>query len=301
MAYSASFLEPQVLAGINGLVLRARGIVEGNVTGLHRSPFHGFSVEFAEHREYSPGDDLRYVDWKVYGRTDKFYIKQFEQETNLSCHLVVDSSESMKFRSPLSPLSKWEYAQCAAAALAYILLNQQDRVGLTVFAEKIRTHLRPEAGMPHWGNIVSVLEGFEPEGKTALGRILNETAERPKQRGMVVIFSDFFTNLAEVELGLKHLRYQRHDLIVFQIVDRQEVTFDIGRPVVLRGLEGGATLAVDPAWLRRAYQEKFRQFCHQLRQICHDSTVDYVFVETIHRFDKVLREFLAFRARYGHR
>lgn len=301
MVYSASFLDPQVLAGVNGLVLRARGIVEGNVTGLHRSPFHGFSVEFAEHREYSPGDDLRYVDWKVYGRTDKFYIKRFEQETNLSCYLLVDSSESMRFRSEGSPLSKWEYAQCASAALACVLLNQQDRVGLTVFADKVQTHIKPEAGMPHWYNIVGVLEGFQPAGKTNLGSVLNETAERAKQRGMVIVFSDFFTDLSAVEKGLKHLRHQRHDLIVFQIVDRQEVTFDIEKPVVLKGLEGGATLAVDPSWLRRAYQAKFREFCLQLRKICHDSLVDYVFVETIHRFDKVLREFLSFRARFGRR
>ncbi len=299
MAFSASFLDPQVLAGINGLVLRARGIVEGHVTGLHRSPFHGFSVEFAEHREYSPGDDLRYVDWKVFGRTDKFYIKQFEQETNLSCHLLVDSSESMKFQSQGSPLSKWAYAQCAAAALAYILLNQQDRVGLTIFSEKVLTHLKPEAGMPQWSNIISVLEQFQPSGKTGLGGVLSEIAERAKQRGMVIVLSDFFTDLSEVEKGLKHLRYQRHDLIVFQIVDPQEVTFDIEKPVVLKGLEGGATLAVDPAWLRRAYQTRFRQFCLQLRKVCHDSGVDYVFVETVNRFDKVLREFVSFRARCG--
>lgn len=297
MAYSASYLDPELLAKIAGLTLRARAVVEGTVTGLHRSPFHGFSVEFAEHREYSPGDDLKYVDWKVFGRTDKFYVKQFEQETNLSCMLLVDGSESMRFKSPNAPLSKWEYAQCVAVALAYIVLAQQDRVGLGVFSEGFTTYLGPEAVGGQWQLIVNCLEKQKPQGKTALAAILHEMAERLSRRGVVVIISDFLSELSSVEKGLKHLRYAKHEVIVFHILDQQEIDFDLHRPVVLRALEQSGEVAVDPHLIRHSYQKCVREFLSQLQRICHNLEIDYVQAVTRDRLDHMLREYLAFRRR----
>lgn len=283
---------------MEGLTLRARAIVEGTVAGLHRSPFHGFSVEFAEHREYSAGDDLRYVDWKVYGRTDKFYVKQFEQETNLSCQIIADCSESMKYRGPLAALSKWEYAQSAVAALAYVILDQQDRAGLTVFGDGIRSYVAPEAGAPRWPDLLRVLEAENPAGKTAFAEALHLTAERLDRRGMVILLGDFFADLAGVQTGLKHLRYNRHEVLAFHIVDPQEELFDFDRPVMLKGLEGRETVSVDPEWLRDAYRRKFRAFRREVEGLCHTLQIDYVFVRTSDRFDRVLREYLFARRRW---
>lgn len=297
VAYSVSCLDPELLAKIAGLTLRARAVVEGTVTGLHRSPFHGFSVEFAEHREYSPGDDLKYVDWKVFGRTDKFYVKQFEQETNLSCMILVDGSESMRFKSADAPLSKWEYAQCVAAALAYIVLGQQDRVGLGVFSEGFRTYLRPEAAGGQWQLIVDALEKEKPQGKTAIDVVLHEMAERLTRRGLVVLISDFLSELSGVERGLKHLRYAAHEVIVFHVLDPQEIEFNLHQPVVLKALEQAGQVAVDPYLIRHSYQRCVRAFLSQLQRICHSLHIDYVRIVTRDRLDHAIREYVASRRR----
>ena len=176
-----------MLARLQRVPLRARGIVEGYVSGAHRSPFHGFSIEFAEHREYAPGDDLRYLDWKVFGRTDKYYLKQFEEETNLVCHLLLDTSESMRYRSDAAPMSKLEYAQRAAAALAYLVLHQQDSVGLVAFDSEIRSLIRASSNPSHLKEILHVMEGVSAERKTATGPIFHDLAERLKKRGIVIV------------------------------------------------------------------------------------------------------------------
>lgn len=295
MAYAPKFLDPQVLSSISGLSLRARAVVEGTVTGMHRSPFHGFSVEFAEHREYSPGDDLRYLDWKVFGKTDRFYIKRFEQETNLSCMILVDASASMGFKSHEAPLSKWEYAQCTAAALAYVVLAQQDRVGLGVFAEEYRVFARPEAGGGQWQQLVQLLEKESPAGTTAIGTILHEAAERLTRRGVIVIVGDFLVDLNQLERGLKYISYANHEAIVFHILDDQEISFDLQHPVLLRGLEISKSVAVDPRLLRHAYRRCLEQYLRNIQRICHGLKVDYVRATTREKLDHVLREYLAFR------
>src|SRR5262245_50645305 len=198
------FLNPDTLARLHGLELRARRIVEGYVAGLHRSPYQGFSNEFAEHREYSPGDDLRYVDWKVFGKTDKFYLKQYEEETNLISYMLVDTSESMRYRSEQAPLSKLEYAQCVAASLAYLILEQQDSVGMVTFDHEIRTLVRASSNPSHMKQLLYVMENSVPEHKTGTGPIFHDLAERLRRRGLVVILSDLFDNVEAMMTGLKH-------------------------------------------------------------------------------------------------
>ena len=213
-----NFLEPHVLAQLQGLELRARRIVEGYVSGVHRSPYHGFSIEFAEHREYAPGDDLRYVDWKVFGRTDKIYLKQYEDETNLLCYLVLDTSESMQYRGPDSPMSKLEYAQCVAAAVAHLVLQQQDSVGLATFDREVRSLVRASGNPSHLKQLLHVMEQTGAVEKTNMGPIFHELAERLKKRGVLIVLSDLFDDVPTMLAGLKHLRHRRHDVIVLQVL-----------------------------------------------------------------------------------
>ncbi|MBI3464611.1 MAG: DUF58 domain-containing protein, partial [Planctomycetes bacterium] len=223
MENAQKYLDPAVLAKLQGLDLKARLIVEGYVAGLHKSPYHGFSVEFAEHREYVPGDDLRYLDWKVWGKTDKYYLKQFEEETNLIAHLLLDISESMRYRSEKAPVSKLEYAQYVAAALAYLVLQQQDSVGLATFDREVRHFVRPSSHPSHLKQLFHVMDETVPERKTAVGPIFHDLAERLKHRAVVIILSDLFDDVAPMMAGLKHFRHRRHDVIVFHVLDPAEM------------------------------------------------------------------------------
>src|SRR5438105_39511 len=204
-----------MLARLHGLELRARRIVEGYVSGVHRSPYHGFSIEFAEHREYVPGDDLRYVDWKVFGKTDKIYLKQYEQETNLVSYFLLDTSESMRYQSEGAALSKLEYAQCVAASLSHLILAQQDSVGLVTFDRAIRALVRASSNPSHLQQLLHVMQETVPERKTATGPIFHDLAERLKKRGIVLILSDLFDNIESLMAGLKHFRHRRHEVIIF--------------------------------------------------------------------------------------
>lgn len=289
------YLDPQVLARVQGLRLRARLIVEGYVSGVHRSPFHGFSVEFAEHREYSPGDDLRYLDWKVFGRTDKYYLKQFEEETNLFCYLLLDSSESMAYRGPTAPMSKLQYAQCAAAALAYLILNQQDNVGLVSFDEEIRAFIRPSSNPSHLKQLVQVMEQTVPERKTRAGAIFHELAERFKKRGIVVVLSDLFDDLESIGAGLRHFRHRRHEVIVLHVLDPAEIEFPFRQTILLRGLEQWPSLLVEPRSIRKAYLQQFEGYLRRLRRTCRMHNIDYVLLRTDQPLDVVLSTYLASR------
>jgi uncharacterized protein (DUF58 family) len=293
---SLKFLDPRTLAKLQGLTVRARHIVEGFVSGLHRSPYRGFSIEFAEHREYSPGDDLRYVDWKVFGRTDKFYLKQYEDETNLLCYLVVDASESMRYRGPDSPLSKWEYAQCMAAALAWLVLQQQDAVGLAVFDRELRTFIRPSSTPQQLKQILHVLETAETDKKTATGPIFHELAERFKKRGVVVILSDLFDDTASMLAGLKHFRHRRHDVVLSHVLDAAELDFPFREQTLFKGLEQMPEVVTDPRSLRRAYLEEFQAFLTAVQKGCRANQMDYQLMRTDRPFDVALSSYLAERA-----
>jgi uncharacterized protein (DUF58 family) len=292
-------LDPQRLARLEGLQLRARLIVEGYVSGVHRSPYHGFSIEFAEHREYAPGDDLRYLDWKVFGRTDKFYLKQFEEETNLVCSLLLDTSESMAYQGPAAPMSKLEYAQCAAASLAYLVLRQQDSVGLVTFDQEIRALVRPSSNPSHLKQILHVMQEAAGERKTATGPIFHELAERFKKRGIVVIFSDLFDDVDSILAGLKHFRHRRHEVILFHVLDPAELDFPFQQTTLFRGLEQLPDVLIEPRALRAAYLREFERFIHRVKQGCRMHQIDYVLMRTDRTLDVALSSYLASRMKRG--
>jgi len=284
-----------VLARLEGLALRARRIVEGYISGMHRSPFHGFSIEFAEHREYAPGDDLRYLDWKVFGRTDKFYLKQFEDETNLVCTLLLDTSESMAYQGPGAAMSKLQYAQCAAAALAYLVLQQQDAVGLATFDHEIRSLIRPSSNPSHFQDLLRVLEEAAARQKTATGPIFHDLAERLKKRGIVVVLSDLFDRVDSLVTGLKHFRHRRHEVIVFHVLDPAELEFPFQRTTLFRGLEQLPEVLVEPHAVRKAYLRQFQEYQRRIQEACRTHQIDYVLMRTDRPLDLVLSSYLASR------
>jgi len=289
------YLDPEILASLEGLQLRARRIVEGYVSGVHRSPYHGFSIEFAEHREYVPGDDLRYVDWKVFGRTDKYYLKQYEEETNLVCHLLLDTSESMRYQSGTAAMSKLQYAECAAAALAYLILQQQDSVGLVTFDQEIRALVRPSSNPSHLKQLLQVMEDSVPERKTATGAIFHDLAERFKKRGIVVILSDLFDEVDSMMAGLKHFRHRRHEVILLHVLDPAEMDFPFHRTTLFRGLEQLPDVLTEPRALRKAYLNEFGRFVRRLKKGCRMHQIDYVQMRTDQSLDVALSSYLASR------
>lgn len=295
MAETQRFLDPAVLARLQGLELRARRIVEGYVTGVHRSPYHGFSIEFAEHREYVPGDDLRFVDWKVFGKTDKFYLKQYEEETNLVCHLLVDASESMQYKSDDAPMSKLEYAQTIGAALAYLILQQQDSVGLATFDNEIRAFVKASSNPSHLKQLLHVMEQTKPERKTRTGPLFHDLAERLKKRGVVIILSDMFDDVPSMLAGLKHFRHRRHEVILFHVLDPAELDFPFRSITMFKGLEQMPEIVTDPRALRKAYLEEFGKFLQSVRKGCREQQVDYVEMRTDASLEVALSSYLASR------
>ncbi len=292
---SSPLLDPHTLARLQGLELRARRIVEGYVAGLHRSPYQGFSNEFAEHREYAPGDDLRYLDWKVFGKSDRFYLKQFEEETNLICYLLLDTSESMQYQGPGAPLSKLAYGQCVAAALAYLVLHQRDAVGLVTFDQEIRQLMRPSSSPTQLKQLLSVMEQTTAARKTRVGPIFHDLAERLARRGIVVIISDLFDDLDSMIAGLKHFRHRRHDVIVFHVLDPAEIDFPFQHITMFKGLESLGKVVTEPRSLRAAYQHEVQSFLKRVRTGCRAQQIDYLTVRTDQPLDTVLTAFLSAR------
>jgi len=291
------YLDPQILAKLQGLDFKARLIVEGYVSGLHKSPFHGFSIEFAEHREYASGDDLRFVDWKVFGKTDRFYLKQYEEETNFGCYLLVDTSASMRYKSDGAAMSKLDYAQHVAAALGYLILHQQDSVGLATFDSQLRNFIKASSHPSQLKQVCHVMDQAPAEGKTSLGPIFHDLAERIRKRGLVVILSDLFDDVEQISLGLKHLRHRRHDVVVMQVVDPAEVDFPFQDQTLFKGLEEVAEQLTDPRSLRAAYQKEFNGFLQDVRHSCYDLHMDYTLLRTDMPLDVSLRTFLINRSR----
>ncbi len=305
-------MDPAILARLKGLRLRAERIVEGFVSGLHRSPYQGFSNEFAEHREYVPGDDLRYVDWRAFGKTDKIYLKRYEEETNLIGYLVLDISESMLYQSKASggrkptddavenaslgaPMPKLEYAQTVAAALAYLILHQQDAVGLATFDDRVRQLLRPSGSPAQLNPLLAAIGQQGEQQKTAAGPIFHELAERFSRRGVVVILSDLFDDPESLLAGLKHFRHRRHDVIVMHILDPAELEFPFQQPTLFKGLEQLGELLVDPARLRKAYKQEFDKFQKEIAAGCRAQGADYVLMRTDRPLDAALTAYLHHR------
>ncbi len=299
------YLDPKTLAKIAALDIRARLIVEGFITGMHRSPYKGFSVEFAQHRQYAPGDDIKYIDWKVFGRTDRHYVKQYEEETNLHLILAVDASESMNYAGALSARrgtlaengwSKFDHATSIAASLAYVALHQQDAVGLAVFDEKLRHYIRPNNNPSQWRAIIDDLVTVPRNTKTQTGHILSELAEQVRHRSLIVLISDLFDSAENIVKGIQHLKYRRHDLVVMQILDHDELAFDFDQITQFRGLEGTGELLTEPQALREAYLEELNAHADIIRDACHKLHVDFVQVDTSLPLDVTLPGFLATRA-----
>lgn len=292
----ARYLKPEVVAQLSSMELRARLVVEGFLTGLHRSPYHGFSVEFTEHRQYLPGDDIKHVDWKVYGKTDRYYVKQFEEETNLKSYILLDASRSMSYSSP-GHMQKFEYASYVAAALAYLMVEQRDAVGLVVYDESIRSFLPPRGTRTYLRQMLRELDQTVPASGTDTAYALHHVAERIKRRGLVVILSDLLDNPDAVKTAFKHFRHKGNEVIVMQILDPMERSFAFGQDAVFRDLETGKDRMTQPWHIQQAYQQSMRQFIESYKTECREHAIDYLLVDTATPFDRALFEYLNKRRR----
>jgi len=288
-------LDPSVLNAIAGLELKARLIVEGFVSGMHRSPFHGFSVEFAEHREYVPGDDVRFVDWKVYGKSDRYYIKQYEEETNLRAWILLDCSESMEYGS--GPMNKIEYARHVAAALAYLITQQQDAVGLCLFDRELRYVLPPASSTGHLRVLIHQLEQARTGGRTSLQDAVQRAAERLGRRSVVLLISDLLDSADSVLSAVRLLRHNRHEVVVFHLLDRDERLFPFERMTRFEGLEELPIAMADPAAIRTQYLKELESFTRTIRHACLGSAADFVEMDTATSLDVALSGYLASRGK----
>lgn len=285
--------DPQTLARISKLELRARAVVEGIISGMHKSPHRGYSVEFAQHRDYTPGDEIRHIDWKVYARSDRYYIKQFEEETNLKAYLVLDTSNSMHYRS--GALSKLDYGTIIAAALASLLLQQRDSVGLALFNEGIRVFL-PAAGTPsHLREVLRQLERIETAPRTCVSHTFHDLAERIKRRSLILVLSDLFDDPQQIMKGLQHFRHRKHEAIIFHLLDRNELTFPFKESVVFEGMENEGQLPAEPNALRQEYLRLFEAHVNTLRRGCREMGMDYVQMPTDEAVDAALAQYLSNR------
>ncbi|MGE5499200.1 MAG: DUF58 domain-containing protein [Syntrophothermus sp.] len=290
------YLDPAIISRLNSLELKARLVVEGFMVGLHRSPYHGFSVEFSEHRPYMQGDSLKNVDWNVFGKTEKFFIKQFEEETNLISNIIVDVSKSMGYGSRES-LTKLNYASILAASLMYLMIRQQDAVGLTLYSDKIETMLTPRSNRGYLTELLKTLASASPAGSTQTASCLNALAEKVKRRGLVIIISDFFDNIESVLTAVRHFRYKKNEVILFQILDPLERSFDFGRDAVFRDLETSEEIITQPYQIQKAYREAMQEFTTRLKEECLNSGIEYNLLDTSTPFDKALFSYFKKRSR----
>jgi uncharacterized protein (DUF58 family) len=289
------YLDPEGLSRLKNLSLAARLVVEGFFSGMHKSPHKGFSVEFAEHREYSPGIDPRHIDWRVFGRRDKLYVKQYEEETSLRCYLLLDKSASMGYKSDAAPLTKLEYASYLAASLAYLMAFQHDTVGLITFDTGVRDRIPPRQGPGHLRVLLEKLEDTKPGGETSLSETFHQLAENIKRRALVVVISDLFDDADKLVGALKHFRHKKHEVIVLHTLDPAEITFPFDDVTRIEDMENGREVVSDPRAFRKSYLEELAGFLETVRGACQGSQIDYALAETDKRFDMFLGTYLARR------
>ena len=289
--------DPKIISAVSRLEFLAREVVEGVISGLHKSPYHGFSVEFAQHREYTPGDEIRYIDWRVAARSDRFYVKEFEEETNLKGYLLVDTSESMRYQGHRKPYSKLEYASILAAAMSALLIQQRDAAGLVLFNEGARKYVPPRATATHFTQMLEELVLAETRPRTDLAPTFHSVAEQIKRLGLVVVLSDLFGSLDDIMAGLRHFRYRKHEVVVFQILDEDELTFPFYDLTKFEGLELEPEVLVDPRGIRDEYLKQFNQFCSELERGCQEIQVDLVRMVTTEDPADALSRYLAGRTR----
>jgi len=287
------YLDPKVISKIKGLDIIARMVVEGFLVGLHKSPYHGFSAEFAEHREYRPGDEMRYVDWKVYGRTDRYYVKVFEEETNLKAYLIVDRSGSMGFGS--NGITKLEYVKYLVSALSFLLLRQKDAVGLMLFSDKLDSYIAPSTRGNHLNTVLKELHQLKSGGETSLASVLFELAEKIKRRGLIILFSDLFDDYQSIVKSLKIFRHKKNEVLVFHILDPAEISFPFKGDILLRDMETREKITVEPRSLRRNYKKKIQSLISSYKRDFRNVFIDYQFLSTDTTYDTALMSYLSKR------
>jgi uncharacterized protein (DUF58 family) len=288
--------DPTSLSKYGHLTLVARNLVEGFLTGMHKSPYKGFSVEFAEHRQYYPGDEIRHIDWRAYGKTDRYYIKEYEEETNLKAQILFDASGSMGYKGKHP--SKFQYAQYIVASLSYLMLHQRDAVGLSLHDTRVRTYIKPRANSKHLLYLLNTLQQAQPEGETALAPLWHQVADQLKQRGLVIILSDCFEQVPALLRALQHFRHKRHEVLLFHILAPEEIEFPFKKWTQFRNLEvANHKLLVDPNRLRKEYLANFGRFCKELREAAGKTQVDYHLMRTDEPVERALGIYLTRRQR----
>ena len=286
-----------MVAMLDSLSMRAKMVVEGYIIGQHRSPYHGFSVEFAEHRSYEPGDEVRHIDWKLYGKTNKLYVKRYEEETNLRAHLILDTSKSMDYAS--GNVSKLQYGSYLLAALSYLMINQQDAAGVVLFDESIRSFIPPKSNPSHLNTLLNVLDVNTPGTDTKIEPVLHEMAERIKKRGLVIIISDLFDDPDNIINGLKHFRHNKQEVILFHILDRNELEFDFNSRTKFVDMESGEELTTDPWHVKNDYKNLIKNLQDYYKTHCRLNLIDYVPLFTDDSLDKGLNEYFNKRQKLG--
>lgn len=284
------YLQPETVALLNSMAMRARLVVEGYIIGQHQSPYHGFSVEFAEHRAYGSGDEIRHIDWKLFGKTDRLYIKRYEEETNMRTQIILDTSRSMLYKS--GKVSKLTYANSLAASLSYLMINQQDAVGITQFSKKIDNTIPPKSKPSHLGIILAQLDDERTGMDTKVGLVLHELAERIKKRGLVILISDLLDDQNNIMNGLKHFRHQKQEVIVFHILDRKELEFDFNTRTKFIDMESSEEIVTEPWHIQSDYKKLITNLQNNYKKECREHLIDYVPVFTNQSLDISLTEYL---------
>lgn len=295
--YNFKKISPKFLYKISNMELRARLVVDGFLTGLHRSPNFGFNVEFAEHREYTPGDDIKYLDWKIYGKRDKFYLKRFEEETNMRVWLVLDKSKSMSYRH--QDISKFDYGRFLCASLSYLMLKQSDAVGLVCFSDVLEEYIPPRCGLSHIRHILSTLEKVTPSSNTNVYKSLNLLSEKIKKRGLIVVLSDFLDKEERVIQGLSHFRYKKNEVVVFQILDRAETELPYFGSTTFVDMETKKLLSVDSNLIKITYQNRVKNYLEKFKTKLYQNYIDYNLLLTSRPFDEALLSYLIKRKKCG--
>ena len=289
------YMDPETISKIENLSLKAKLVVEGFIIGMHKSPYHGFSVEFSEHRPYGYGDEIRFIDWKIWGKTDRFYIKQYEEETNLKCHIILDKSSSMGYGS--KDLSKFEYSKILSASLIYLMIKQQDAVGLTMFDEKVNTSIPPKCKISHLNYLLTTMHNAKTGGETSISNLLHALAEAIVKRGLIILISDLLDDENEVIKGLRHFRHKGHEVIIFHIVDPKEKNLDFDQNINFIDVENSQSVLTDTRQIKDKYNKAFKEFCDYYKNECLKNKIDYVQIDTSASLDYSIMQYLIKRCK----
>ena len=284
------YLNPNIVNQLNNLYIKAKLIVEGTMYGLHKSPFHGFSAEFSEHRAYSQGDQIKNIDWKLWSKTDKYYVKRFEEETNLSCHIFLDASKSMDFTS--SNITKFQYSQMIAAALSYLIIKQKDSLGLYTFNTEIKLSIPPKNNKNHLNTILTLMENMKTSGSTNISNVLNFNAEKIKKSGLIILITDLLDDTDKILEGLKHFQYYKHEILVFHVLDKQEVELEYKEKIIFEDLENKEKVNIEPWQIKDSYNKEYMNKINYFKSECLKTRIEYNLVYTDQDLDQAIHQFL---------